>query len=562
MAHRKLIREAADLITQAFRRLADADHAEKELDLTFDDEPRRRAELASSLAQATAAINVTLGQAIGKLRDAQAEVMATNRRAFEIGTEAQQPRTPAAPPELVKRQEQEDQAALEQARKFRDRALAKYKRGGSLHRALVKLGEAGATGYASSKTARQLGIKQSLLRTANNLGVIDAYGSHSDQYALNLASELLLEAWIAPSSSSKTAGEAELEAIDAEVIDIKAAAQARDAGRYRDWARELQSSSPVVMDTPAVRSPKEGLAPDLGRLAFPAGARVRYSGKGGGAAFDGTVVGPYAAGDYDEMIVRRPDGKELAVRIGHLSMLPAVAAKPSRRASDAGSKLEAFILEHGLPSFPKRWAVVTKSPIELHAKGGTARHREEVYTAGAKPTRRDGKDWIDRFAWYIGVGQGAESTPSYLRVEKTLPEPERLRAIQEELTSSYSADFFPFVLHRIDHQWDPGSTTAALAQAPTGIETDRRGFWQWERDTPPPVFVGLPTTSRAGAHTTAGQIVKVNKTRTRIEVREGSEVTSWSWRKGAQGYYEKGRSPRSSSRLGLGAGVDYLDPGV
>jgi hypothetical protein len=571
MAHRKLIREAADLITQAFRRLADAEHAEKELDLTFDDEHQRRAELASSLATATAEINVRLGQAVSKLREAQAEIMATNRRAFLIGTEVEQGKAPKGPSSTDTGAASSRQ--LEEARGFRDAALAKYKRGGSLHRALLTMREAGAVDYATSKKAPELGIRAGLLRTANDLGVVDAYGSRSDQYALNVASRLLLEAW--------------------------------EGGTPP--ARGLGPNAPRA-DRPSMRlaqSRRTGAAG--GRDAYPRGTRVRYSGKAGGAPFVGEVLGPYMAGDADEVTVQRPDGVTMAIRVAYLERvddegadeLAAIEAdvidiQAAARARDAGEpmpssrprpaakraprpargveatqrvlvgkgKLERFIRERGLPTFPGRWHVVTSNPIELYAKGGAARHREEVYTAGAKPTKKDGKPWIDQFAWYLAVGQGPESEPFYLRIEKTVPERERLEVIREELTSSYSADFFPFILHRIDHQWDPGQTTVATAEAPAGVTTDSAGFWQWDRETPPPVYVGLPTTSRAGAHQTGGKIVRVNKTRSRIEVQEGRDITQYSWRKGATGYYEKGRSPRSSSRLGLGRAVDYLDPGV
>jgi hypothetical protein len=55
------------------------------------------------------------------------------------------------------------------------------------------------------------------------------------------------------------------------------------------------------------------------REDFPTGMRVRYSGKGGGSAFEGTVLGPYLAGDWDEVVVERADGQTLAVQIGHLT---------------------------------------------------------------------------------------------------------------------------------------------------------------------------------------------------------------------------------------------------
>lgn len=106
--------------------------------------------------------------------------------------------------------------------------------------------------------------------------------------------------------------------------------------------------------------------------------------------------------------------------------------------------------------------------------------------------------------------------------------------------------------------------SAVAPPPPPGVKLTGSGWWDDDTSsTPPPVYVGLPVTRRSGSHKRSGVITDANKNRTRITVKlRDTAPARYSWRKGARGYYLVGDSPRNSSSLMLGKGVDYLDPGV
>ena len=95
-------------------------------------------------------------------------------------------------------------------------------------------------------------------------------------------------------------------------------------------------------------------------------------------------------------------------------------------------------------------------------------------------------------------------------------------------------------------------------KVPAGVKVDERGVWEWrDQDKPPPVFVGLPVTIHVGSHRSAGVITDVNKTRTRITIKDksGDDSGRYSYRKG-RGYFKVGTKPSWHNSVDLGRAVD------
>ncbi len=82
MTDRKRLQEAAKFITKAYNHAQSVHRSESELELTFDDEPERRAQYLETLESQTGAAMTAIANAQQKLKEAERELKGKNRKAL------------------------------------------------------------------------------------------------------------------------------------------------------------------------------------------------------------------------------------------------------------------------------------------------------------------------------------------------------------------------------------------------------------------------------------------------------------------------------------------------